>query len=163
MSIRQRRTELGWTQEQLAQHSGLSARTVQRLEQGQAATLESLKCLAAVFETDVKSLMEEQDMTQRNETRNAGPNAIDHREREAIDYVQNLKWFYIHLLLFAILNLGLLALNIAVSPGEWWVVFVILAWAAGLAVHAAYVFGAFGLFGAEWEQRQFRKRMGSPH
>lgn len=160
MSIKTRRTEFGWTQEQLAQHSGLSTRTVQRLEQGQAATLESLKCLAAVFETDVKTLMEEKDMTQTIQSRNSGPDAIPDKESAAIDYVRNLKWFYIHLVLFAVLNLALFALNLAVSPGEWWIIYVILSWAAGLAVHAAYIFGSFGLFGAEWEQRQFRKRMG---
>ena len=53
MNIQQRRLENGWSQEELARHSGLSTRTIQRIEGGQKAGLESLKCLAAVFETSI--------------------------------------------------------------------------------------------------------------
>ena len=59
MSVRKYRLEKGWSQEQLAHMSGLSVRTVQRIEQGQKAGLESLKCLAAVFETNISDLIKE--------------------------------------------------------------------------------------------------------
>jgi len=62
MSVTTRRIEKDWTQEQLAQASGLSTRTVQRIESGSSANLESLKCLAAVFETTVAELIKEQEM-----------------------------------------------------------------------------------------------------
>lgn len=54
--IKKMRISKGWSQEQLAQFSGLSVRTIQRIERGHNAGLESLKCLAAVFKTDVSLL-----------------------------------------------------------------------------------------------------------
>lgn len=54
--IKKHRLSNGWTQEQLAQHTGLSVRTIQRIERGQPAGLESLKCLAAVFNMSVSQL-----------------------------------------------------------------------------------------------------------
>lgn len=39
--------------------SGLSIRTIQRVESGKSASLETLKSLASVFETDVSKLTEE--------------------------------------------------------------------------------------------------------
>jgi transcriptional regulator with XRE-family HTH domain len=53
------RISKGWSQEQLAQFSGLSIRTIQRIERGHNAGLESLKCIAAVFEIDVSMLRKE--------------------------------------------------------------------------------------------------------
>lgn len=61
MSIQKRRLEKGWSQEELARHSGLSTRTIQRIESGQSPGLEPLKkCLAAVFETSISTLKQEQ-------------------------------------------------------------------------------------------------------
>ncbi len=54
--IKKMRTSKGWTQEQLAQFSGLSVRTIQRIERGHNAGLESLKCIAAAFDVDVSKL-----------------------------------------------------------------------------------------------------------
>jgi transcriptional regulator with XRE-family HTH domain len=54
--IKQIRVSKGWSQEQLAQFSGLSVRTIQRIERGHNAGLESLKCIAAVFEIDISRL-----------------------------------------------------------------------------------------------------------
>jgi transcriptional regulator with XRE-family HTH domain len=48
-----------WSQEQLADFSGLNVRTIQRVESGQKASLETLKCLASVFEVDIDTLTEE--------------------------------------------------------------------------------------------------------
>lgn len=156
MSIYTRRMNQGWTQEQLAQHAGLSVRTIQRVENGQAGTLETLKCLAAVFETTVSTLMEEQD--RMSPTANTTTTLTD-AEREAMEYVQDLKGIYLHLVIFGVTILCLFALNLVISPEVLWVGYVIMSWLIGLAIHAAIVFGMFGLFGPEWEQRQFRKRM----
>ena len=56
MLIQKLRLQRGWSQQQLADLSGLSVRTIQRLEQGQVASTESLKSLAAVFEIDFSTL-----------------------------------------------------------------------------------------------------------
>ena len=90
MNIQQRRLEKGWSQEELARHSGLSTRTIQRIESGQKAGLESLKCLAAVFETSISTLMQEQTMTDQEQTEQSGQPMINKIEREAIEFAQTL-------------------------------------------------------------------------
>ncbi|MDJ0918302.1 MAG: helix-turn-helix transcriptional regulator [Woeseiaceae bacterium] len=59
MIVKKLRDKNGWSQEQLASFSGLNVRTVQRVESGQKASLETLKCLASVFEVDIATLTEE--------------------------------------------------------------------------------------------------------
>lgn len=59
MIVKKLRDKEGWSQEQLATFSGLNVRTVQRVESGQKASLETLKCLASVFEVDIATLTEE--------------------------------------------------------------------------------------------------------
>ena len=44
------RLQKQWSQEMLAEMSGLSVRTIQRIEQGHKASLESTKALNAIFE-----------------------------------------------------------------------------------------------------------------
>ena len=58
MLIQKLRLQRGWSQEQLAELSGLSVRTIQRLERGQPASVESLKALGAVLEIDFSNLKE---------------------------------------------------------------------------------------------------------
>jgi transcriptional regulator with XRE-family HTH domain len=90
MKIQQRRLEKGWSQEELARHSGLSTRTIQRIEGGQKAGLESLKCLAAVFETSISALMQEQTMTDKEQADQPEQPMINKIEREAIEFAQSL-------------------------------------------------------------------------
>lgn len=62
MIVKKLRDRKNWSQEQLAQFSSLSIRTIQRIESGSKASLESLKSLAAVFEIDISKLEEEIDV-----------------------------------------------------------------------------------------------------
>ena len=59
MIIKRLRTDNNWSQEQLAAFTGLSLRTIQRVEAGDSASLETLKSLASVFEIDLSMLTEE--------------------------------------------------------------------------------------------------------
>ena len=59
MIVKRLRERRNWSQEQLAQISGLSLRTVQRVEAGNRASLETLKALSSVLETDISILTEE--------------------------------------------------------------------------------------------------------
>ncbi len=156
MSIQQRRLDHGWSQEELAQHTGLSVRTIQRIESGRKAGLESLKCLAAVFETTVSTLMQEQAMTTTTQDH---PSARDEAERDAITYVQNLKAFHLHWISFIVIMPVLFGLNQWLSPEVGWVWIVGLAWGGALILHVFVLVGMFRIFGADWEQREFRKRM----
>ena len=74
----------------LARHSGLSTRTIQRIESGHTPGLESLKCLAAVFETSISTLMQEQAMKDQEQLATSKKPMISKIEREAIDYAQSL-------------------------------------------------------------------------
>lgn len=55
--LRELRLARQWSQEQLAQLSGLNLRTVQRLESGAKVSMESLRALAAVFGVPADSLL----------------------------------------------------------------------------------------------------------
>ena len=59
MILKQLRIGCHLSQEQLAQMSGLNVRTIQRIESGHNASLESLKCLASVLEVDIETLNRE--------------------------------------------------------------------------------------------------------
>ncbi len=54
--IKKFRISKGWSQEQLSSFSGLSVRTIQRIERGHNAGLESLKCIAAALDIDISTL-----------------------------------------------------------------------------------------------------------
>ncbi|MFO0722860.1 MAG: helix-turn-helix transcriptional regulator [Myxococcota bacterium] len=53
--LRERR---GWTQAQFAEIAGVSERTIQRVEEGRPAALETLRAIAAAFDLEVADLRE---------------------------------------------------------------------------------------------------------
>ena len=55
--LRELRTARQWSQEQVAELSGLNLRTIQRLESGAKISTESLRALAAVFDVPAESLL----------------------------------------------------------------------------------------------------------
>ncbi len=59
MVLKQIRISRHLSQEQLALMSGLNVRTIQRIESGSNASLESLKCLAAALEVDISTVKQE--------------------------------------------------------------------------------------------------------
>lgn len=59
MILKQLRIGRHLSQEQLAQMSGLNVRTIQRVESGHNASLETLKCLASALEVDIETLNQE--------------------------------------------------------------------------------------------------------
>lgn len=59
MIVRKLRKSRNWSQEQLATITGLSLRTVKRVEAGNPASLETLKALVSVFEVELDKLTEE--------------------------------------------------------------------------------------------------------
>ena len=90
MNIQQRRLDKGWTQEELALHSGLSARTIQRVESGKNVGSESLKCLAAVFETSIINIIQEKNMNTVKHTEISEQVTLNAMEKSAIKYGKSL-------------------------------------------------------------------------
>lgn len=55
--IRELRLGRGWSQQQLGEIAGVSPRTVQRVEAGRGASQESLRAIAAAFDTAISELL----------------------------------------------------------------------------------------------------------
>jgi 2TM domain-containing protein len=79
----------------------------------------------------------------------------DERYERARQRVEALRGFYIHLVVFVVVNAGLFVLDMLSSGGTWFF-WPLLGWGIGLVVHAVSVF-ARGPFGAEWEDRKIRE------
>ena len=151
MLIQKLRLKRGWSQQQLAEASGLSVRTIQRIENGQAASIETLKSLAAVFEVDFSTLSAEETV-----------NPSSSEEEEAFRYVRKLRRFYVHLFQYVIVIAGLSAINLIFTPHRLWVLWVIGGWGIGLLSHALLVFRPSWFLGPQWERAQVEKRLGRP-
>ena len=151
MIIRKLRLEKCWSQEQLAEFSGLSVRTIQRVERGQKPSLETLKSLAAVFEIDANDLTTENTMTSELK--------MTAEEEKAILYVRDVKGFYTHLIVYCFVIAALAVLNFIRRPEYLWVIWPTVGWGVGVLFHGLNVFEVFNLFGPKWEKRQIEKRL----
>ena len=131
-NIKRLRLERHWSQDQLAEMSGLSIRTIQRIENGENAGLESLKSLASVFETNIVDSNKKEEMEQI---------------RKEEEHVQNVRGFY-KLLAVAILSL-LVPFILAVSDSSNWSVFlwILFSWGVILGVYF------LNFFGEEWKRK----------
>jgi transcriptional regulator with XRE-family HTH domain len=154
MSIQKMRLNRGWSQQQLADASGLSARTIQRIEAGHPASTETLKSIAAVFEVNFLTLSPELAM----ETKTDNTQAI--LERMAFNKVRRLRSYYMHLLVFLVMNLSLAALNLLTTPNYLWFIGVPIFWGMGLLIHTLTIFVFDNCFGAAWERGQVEKQLG---
>jgi hypothetical protein len=83
-------------------------------------------------------------------------NTEDARHR-ARKYVKALKSFYLHALIFGLVNGGLLLLNLVTSPHHWWSLWSIFGWGIGLFAHGASVFlfsNDNTMLGKDWEEKK---------
>ena len=156
MLIQKLRLKRGWSQQQLAQASGLSARTIQRIEAGQPASVETLKSIASVFEVDFSTLNTEETAMDTTMT------AAEEAEREAFAHVRALRGFYVACLGYALIAAALYAINLLTSPQRMWSYWVMLGLGLALAARAIRVYAPYRLFGPQWERRQVEKRLGRP-
>lgn len=165
MIVKKLRLQKCWSQEQLSQFSGLSVRTIQRIERGHQASLESLKSLAAVFQININELQPEKDMdthTNPNSNNNHSTKTIkvDTEEKKAMEYVEGVKSFYQSLVTYFIIIGCLTAVNLFTSPGYLWVLWCAGGWGVGIIIQGIYAFELFSLFSPEWEKKQIEKRLG---
>lgn len=155
MLVQKLRLQRGWSQEQLAELSGLSTRTIQRIESGRASSPESLKAIGSVFAIDWFQL-KDPDMTPDH-----AHNAVTD-EALALAYVRRVKRFYLHLGEFALIMGGLFTLNLYLTPSYLWSLWLLVFWAIGLVVHGLKTFNRIPIFDGEWERRQVERRLGRP-
>lgn len=165
MIIKNLRLEKGWSQEHLAQVSGLSLRTIQRIEGGSKAGLDSLNALAAVFSVSVSELTPVGTNTATESLPLPASPIIDlntpssSEEMEAAEYMKNIKAFRLNAMCFAILIPSLFLLNYILSPHYYWVIWVALCWGGSFILHAAVIKLLFGMFNLKWEQEQIKKHL----
>jgi len=153
MLVQKLRLQRGWSQQQLAELSGLNVRTIQRIEKGQEPSVESLKSLAAVFNLDFSTLKEQGMDNFISESQSA-------EEILAFNQVRNLKGFYFHFVQYVLVVSLLTVINALTMPKYWWVQWVIMGWGIGVFFHWLQISERFGLFGSKWEKEQVEKRLG---
>ncbi|HWF01115.1 MAG TPA: helix-turn-helix domain-containing protein [Caulobacteraceae bacterium] len=153
MVIQKLRLQHGWSQEQLAELSGLSVRTIQRLERGGAGSAESLKCIAAVFGIDFNQLKEPA-------VDNPAPADLPPDEALAFAHVRKVKAFYVSLIWYAALMAFLAAINAMTYHGYWWAAWPALGWGIALVFQALSLFDLIPFLNGDWEKRQVEKFLG---
>jgi hypothetical protein len=73
-------------------------------------------------------------------------------ERIARRHIEDLKGFYLHLLIFVLVNFALFVFD-AVQDGGWWFYWTAIPWGIGVVAHGAAVYiGGSRL--AAWEERR---------
>lgn len=152
MIIKKLRLQRGWSQEHLSQFSGLSVRTIQRIENGQKAGLESLKSLAAVFDMQVTELQKEEEMTEQAKEPS--------EQRIALQEVREIKHFYSRLSTYLVVISLLLIINFMTNPSYIWAWWPALGWGIGIILHGLKTFKIINFWDAGWEKKQVEKRLG---
>lgn len=142
MSVKELRQKKGWSQEHLAQASGLSLRTIQRIESGKRAGLETLNGLAAVFDIDLNLIRQEPKMTTQTSTKPA----VKPEKNPAKEYMDNINSLKIMFWAYLIFMPLLYALNIWTEPEFLWIWIVAAGWGAGFPLYAIIIKTVFGVF-----------------
>lgn len=149
MNIRELRKQKYWSQDQLAQMSGLSIRTIQRIERDQKAGLESLKALSAVFDIEISEL-------QREAVDAVGIIAAeqdDQTRKEA--YTEDVKGIY-KLAGVAIFSLiSTFVFMVDDTTGWGFIGLMAVSWAVIIGV---YAINTFDLFGDEWKNKIWARK-----
>lgn len=155
MLVRKLRLERAWSQETLAEISGLSVRTIQRVEHGAVPSLDTRAALAAAFDVDAAIFSGESNMAHASSS-----TEITEAEHEALEHVRDLKGFYLHAAAYSFVNVTVFAVWLMSSSSYPWFLWPAFGWGVGLASHGLSVFEIFSLFSPEWERRQVAKRLG---
>jgi transcriptional regulator with XRE-family HTH domain len=105
MLIRKLRLQRGWSQEQLAELCDVSVRTIQRLEKGDSAGVETYKSLASVFEVNFQELRQQQERSMNKQLN------ISNDEHRVIVQVKEIKGLYSHSVSFVMVVTALTLLK----------------------------------------------------
>lgn len=147
-TIKSLRLARAWSQEQLAELSSLSVRTIQRIENGGQASLETLSAIAAAFDLKVADLnAEASDEPYQDE-------ALNLRIEQAKKRVAQENSFYRSLVTWAVVCIGLAAINLFTSPGQYWFVWPTVIWGALLAVRGLRLYVL-----RDWLERRQQQRL----
>lgn len=182
MIVRKLRLQRGWSQAQLAELVGVTTRTIQRIEQGQAPSLETAKALASVFEVDLSTFQPEAPTMTPSTDRPASPADADTQEalrqarmakefldpvpelkrdeQEAMAYAKRVKAFYEFLATWLVITPVFLVVFHDTHRAT--IVYIILgALGIGVVIQGLLAFEIVNLpfFGPGWERRLVEKRL----
>ena len=150
------RNKHNWSQEQLAHLSGLSIRTIQRIENGENVGLETLKSLAAVFEVNVNELKEDRTMTPEiilSEVKSNSDDSIQ-QQKTALEKAQSIKNLYLTTFCMIVIYLFFVVPNYNGGENLGPMVVVGISFAAMIGF---YAYSIFKPFGEEWEQNKAKQ------
>ena len=123
MLLKQLRVQKGWSQETLAEKSKISVRTIQRIENGKRANLETLKDIAYALDVEVITLTQENKLI--------------------VTLNKEQKLFISSLIYFAVVMLSLMVISITSTKSENWVWWIFLGGSLYLLFEGLEVFGVF--------------------
>jgi hypothetical protein len=83
----------------------------------------------------------------------------DVRFQQAKKRVEEIKGFYTHLAIYAIVSIGLLLIDLVAGKSSWWFYWPLLGWGIAVAIHAVVVFVVEGTRGQAWEERKIHELM----
>ncbi len=147
-TIKALRLSRAWSQEQLAELSSVSVRTIQRVENGGQASLETLSAIAAAFDLNVADLHAEiSAQPDRDE-------ALNQKIEQAKKRLDREYGFYRAVLTWAVVCAGLTAINLFTSPGQLWFIWPTAIWGALLLVRGVKLFALQG-----WLERRQQQRL----
>jgi hypothetical protein len=84
--------------------------------------------------------------------------------QQALKRVKKIKGFYTHLMVYVVINIGLLIANYRNSDAnenfwQWQTFNTVFFWGIGLIAHAMSVFMPGMLMGKDWEEKKIRELM----
>ncbi|WJY17354.1 helix-turn-helix domain-containing protein [Pectobacteriaceae bacterium CE90] len=149
-AIKSLRLSRAWSQEQLAELASLSVRTIQRIENGEQASLETLSAIAAALEVRVADLME------NSGERHLQSEPLEQRILDAKHQVREEGKFLRSLILFAVINSVLFVVNRLIDPHTHWFLWPLLIWGGLLVIKAINVFFLRNWL-VRWQQGRLQK------
>lgn len=78
------------------------------------------------------------------------------KTRKAAQRAEELTGFYVHLTVFVLVNLLLVVVNLATSPGDWWAQWPLLGWGIGVLAHGLAISSAVQARTSRWHLRRIR-------
>jgi len=76
--------------------------------------------------------------------------------KDAKKRVDDKKSFFMHVMIYLLVNAGLFALDVA-QGGDWWFYWAAIGWGIGLVIHAAVFLLESSILSKDWEQREIEK------
>ncbi len=145
--IRNWREDRCWSQEQLADISGVSLRTIQRIENGESVSRETVMALAAAFNVEPAALA----VDMRRQARTAlQRQAAKNRMSAALG-------FWVHLLTYIGVSGLFAALYFTADRDDWWFAWPVIGWGIGVFAHGATVLLANRFGSSEEEMAPFER------